>query len=261
MTAEVAAAYSESASAWQAGPGRIYDRLADVVVSHCPIPLAGCRVLDHGAGTGAAGRAVASAGAATVIAVDAAFGMLAHERRTRPPAVAGDALALPFAADVFDVVIAAFSLNHLVDPAAGLRELVRTVRRRGAIVAAVYAADDAHPVKVATEEAMVSFGWRPPSWYAEVRESAMPTLASAEGCRSAFVAAGLDPHVDALRVAFSGLGATELIEWRLGMAQHAPFLASLPRAERAALAAAARTRLGTGWPPLERSILVASALV
>ena len=43
-------------------------------------------------------------------------GMLAHDAGRRPPAVAGDALALPFAAGAFDAAVAAFSLNHLSRP-------------------------------------------------------------------------------------------------------------------------------------------------
>lgn len=67
----VAAAYSAAAGSWQQGPGLIYDRLADVVLSRSPVPLWGARVLDAGAGTGAASRAAAAAGASRVIARDA----------------------------------------------------------------------------------------------------------------------------------------------------------------------------------------------
>jgi len=88
VTAEsAAAAYSAVGGGWQRGPGRIYDRLAEVVVSKLPIPLQGAVALDLGAGTGAASRSLAAGGATLVIAVDAAFGMLAHDARQRPPAV------------------------------------------------------------------------------------------------------------------------------------------------------------------------------
>ena len=57
VTSPVGAAYSATGAAWQAGPGRIYDRLAEVMLASPPAPLAGQRVLDVGAGTGAATRA------------------------------------------------------------------------------------------------------------------------------------------------------------------------------------------------------------
>ena len=66
--------------------------------------------------------------------------------------------------------------------------------------------------------------------------------------------------VEHVRVPFPELGAAELVEWRLGMPQHAPFTASLPPAERAALRARALDLLGEA-PPLVRSVLVLSALV
>ena len=65
--------------------------------------------------------------------------MLAHQATARPPAVVGDALALPFAPSAFDAAVAAFSLNHLSDPAAGLREMARVTRPGGAVLGATYA--------------------------------------------------------------------------------------------------------------------------
>ena len=76
----LADAYTATGGAWQAGPGRIYDQLSQVLVDHCPGGVAGRAVLDLGAGTGAASRAAQSAGARTTIAVDVAVGMLRHER-------------------------------------------------------------------------------------------------------------------------------------------------------------------------------------
>jgi len=253
------AAYSASAQAWRRGPERIYDRLAEVLVAHSPLPLAGCRVLDVGAGTGAAGRAALAAGAAAVVAVDAAAGMLAHDAGRRPPAVVGDALALPLAGAVFDASVAAFSLNHLTDPGAGLREMARVTRPGGALVASSYAADDGHPVRVAVESALAARGWAPPPWARALREEALVLLASVEGCAAAARAAGLDARIEALRVPFPELHGPALVAWRLGMAQHAPFVTRLPPPERESLAADALARLGSA-PPLVRSILVVSAI-
>lgn len=256
----LAAAYSATAAAWQRGPARVYDRLAEVLLARSPVPVGGGRVLDVGAGTGAATRAALAAGATAVIAVDSAVGMLAHDASRRVPAVAGDALALPFAAATFDAAVAAFSLNHLTDPAGGLREMARVTRRGGALLASSYAADDDHPVKVAVEAALGAHGWKPDGWYATMRTEAASLLATADACAAAAGAAGLEAVVEPVRVAFPELEARDLVAWRLGMAQHAPFLGRLPQAEQDAVAVEALGRLGDAPPPLVRSILVVSAL-
>lgn len=259
MTDGLLTAYSDSAGAWQQGPSRVYDRLAEVLVSSCPIPLTGCRVVDVGAGTGAAGRAALAAGADSVVAVDVASGMLAQDAAQRPPGVVGDALALPLASSSFDVALAAFSLNHLAEPAAGLREMARVTAAGGAVVAASYADDDTHPVKAAVEAALQARGWEPAPWYIALREVA-PLLATVPGWRAAAGAAGLDAEVEPVRVPFPELTARDLVAWRLGMAHHAPFMAQLPPAERAHVAEDALAQLGAVVPPLVRSILVLRAV-
>ena len=261
MTGSVAGAYSATGGAWQAGPGPIYDRLAEVVVGMAPAPVAGGRAVDVGAGTGAASRALVVAGAASVVAVDVAVGMLAHGAEERPPAVAGDARALPFRDGSFDVAVAAFSLNHLADPATGLRELARVTRAGGAVVASSYAADDTHPVKAAVEGALRARGWALDPWFDRLRVEAVPRLATVEGCRRAAAEAGLDgAEVAAVRVPFPDLDGADLVRWRLGMAQHAPFLAGLTGPERDAVTADALARLGEAVEPLVRSILVIAAV-
>ena len=259
MSGAVAAAYSATGDAWQRGPGRIYDRIAEVLVARSPTPFDGCEVLDVGAGTGAASRALRVAGAAAVVAVDAAFAMLAHEACGRPPAAVGDVLALPFAAMAFDAAVAAFSLNHLSDPAAGLREMARVTRRGGSLLAASYATDDAHPVKVAVEATLAARGWSPEPWYLELRQSAS-RLATVESGAAAAAGAGLDARVEVVRVPFPELEPHDLVAWRLGLAQHAPFVARLAPDERAAVAADALARLSDGVPSLVRSILVVRAI-
>lgn len=260
MTTGLAAAYSATGGAWQRGPGRIYDRLAEVLVARCPVPIDGCRVVDVGAGTGAASRAALAAGAEVVVAVDAAVGMLAHDAARRPPAAAADALALPFAADAFDAAIAAFSLNHLTDPAAGITEMARVTRPGGGLVVAAYAADDGHPVKAAVEAALTGRGWAPEPWYTAMSAEAAPKLATLEACAVAAAAAGLDAQVEAIRAPFPELGVYDLVAWRLGLAQHAPFLAGLAPADREAVTADAVARLGGAVSPLVRSLLVLSAV-
>ncbi|HEX6394512.1 MAG TPA: methyltransferase domain-containing protein [Acidimicrobiales bacterium] len=260
MTTDAAAAYSVTGGAWQEGPGRIYDRLAEVLAARCPVPLKGCRVLDVGAGTGAVTRAVLGAGASGVVAIDVALGMLAYDAARRPPAVVGDAVALPFDRSTFDAAVAAFSLNHLAAPADGLREMARVTRPGGALLAAAYATDDTHPVKAAVEDALAARGWSPQPWYAALRTEVTPLMATVEGCAAAAKGAGLDARVELIRVPFPELDRSHLIDWRLGMAQHAPFLTRLSPDDRAAVSADALARLGDATEPLVRSILVLQAI-
>ena len=260
MIEGVATAYSATGAAWQRGPGRVYDRLAEVVVARSPVPLDGGTVLDVGAGTGAATRAALAAGASAVVAVDPAVGMLRHDASRRVPAVAGDALALPFPAATFDAAVAAFSLNHLTDPAGGLREMARVTRHGGALLASSYAADDDHPVKIAVESALAAQGWTPEPWYATMKTEAVSLLATADACAAAADAAGVDAVVEPVRVAFPELDARDLIAWRLGMAQHAPFVRGLSAGQRGTVVEAALAGLGDPVPPLVRSILVVGAV-
>lgn len=257
MKGDVAAAYSAAGAAWAAGPARVYRRLADELVARCPGGVQRRRVLDLGAGTGVAGDAARAAGAATVVAVDVAPGMLAAADVDRP--VAGDALALPFRDGDFDAVIAAFSLNHVDDPAAGLREAARVVAPGGGLVAGAYAADDTHPAKAAAEAAATARGWAPPPWYEWVRSRAVPALASVDSARTVLDDAGVRGTAEHVRVLVDGLSPGDLVAWRLGMAQLAPFVASLPTSERDDLAADAVARLGADPPPLVRSIIVVTA--
>jgi ubiquinone/menaquinone biosynthesis C-methylase UbiE len=169
-------AYSRTGGAWEAGPGRIYNRLAEIVVAHSPVPLTGRVVLDHGAGTGAASRAIASAGGLPV-AADAAWGMLAFDAGPRPPATVADAAALPFADACFGGVVSAFCLNHALDPVPGLREIGRVTASGGAMVVATYAEDDSHPMREALEAALTEAGWVAADWYVEVRNQATAPLA------------------------------------------------------------------------------------
>jgi SAM-dependent methyltransferase len=257
---DVAAAYDQTGAAWQAGPGPIYDRLADVALGRCPVPIVGASVLDVGAGTGAATRAARARGATRVVAVDSAFGMLAVDAPRRPPAAVADARALPLRAGAFDVVVAAFSLNHVDDPAIALAEAARVVRRGGAIVVTAYANEDTHPVKAAVEGAATARGWNSDGWYEELKSGAVPLLATTDRAVAAARDAGLaDTRAERVDVSFPDLRAHELVAWRLGMANVAPFVAALAPPARDALAADATARLGEDPPPLVRSMIVLTA--
>lgn len=92
----------------------------------------GERVLDIAAGTGVSTREYARGGA-WCVATDFSFGMLQHTH-TGTPAVAADALALPFADDSFDAATISFGIRNFVDASAALAEIARVVRPGGRLV-------------------------------------------------------------------------------------------------------------------------------
>ena len=114
------------------GQDRRWRRLTARAVAGVP----GQRVLDLAAGTGTSSRALA-AGGARCVGCDFSLGMLQVGVR-RPAArvafVAGDALALPFRDESFDAVTISFGLRNLVDPDAGLAEMLRVTRPGGRLV-------------------------------------------------------------------------------------------------------------------------------
>jgi demethylmenaquinone methyltransferase / 2-methoxy-6-polyprenyl-1,4-benzoquinol methylase len=95
----------------------------------------GQRILDLAAGTGTSSQPFADVGA-YVVPCDFSLGMLQVGKEARPhlPFVAGDATRLPFADDSFDVVTISFGLRNIVDPDAGLGEMLRVTRPGGALV-------------------------------------------------------------------------------------------------------------------------------
>lgn len=98
-------------------------------------PRDGERVLDLAAGTGTSSVPFATAGA-VVVPCDFSQGMLRVGKRERPRLAftAGDGTRLPFADESFDVVTISFGLRNFVDPAAGLREMLRVTRPGGRLV-------------------------------------------------------------------------------------------------------------------------------
>jgi SAM-dependent methyltransferase len=255
--ASLADAYSRTGGAWEQGPGRIYRRLSEVLVACLPGGVAGRDVLDLGAGTGAAGRAAIQSGAARVVEVDFATGLLAVGRERRPPAVASDIRALGLRSASFDSVIAAFSLNHIVDPDRAAAEAARVLRPDGELVVSSYAADDTHPVKQVVERACAARGWSAPDWYRQLQRDAAPLLATPERALDALASVLPGARAEVVRVPFPELDRRALVEWRLGMAQFAPFVAELDARRQRELADDASAGLADD-SPLVRSIVVIS---
>jgi demethylmenaquinone methyltransferase/2-methoxy-6-polyprenyl-1,4-benzoquinol methylase len=128
-------------------------------------PQPGERVLDLAAGTGTSSEPFADRGA-TVVPCDFSLGMLQVGKKARPrlPFTAGDGTLLPFADDAFDAVTISFGLRNIVDPSAGLRELLRVTRPGGRLVVCEFS----HPT------------WAPfRTAYVEYLMRALPPLARA----------------------------------------------------------------------------------
>jgi len=98
-------------------------------------PGPGDRVLDLAAGTGTSSQPFRDRGA-VVVPCDFSVGMLQEGKRKLPhlPFTAGDGTQLPFADDTFDAVTISFGLRNIVDPDAGLREMLRVTRPGGRLV-------------------------------------------------------------------------------------------------------------------------------
>jgi ubiquinone/menaquinone biosynthesis C-methylase UbiE len=266
LTAGLRAGYDVAAQDWAEGPGLMYAELARALVAAAPVPLAGRVVLDLGAGDGVAGRAALAAGARRVVAVDLSEGMLrraawgygARGNGGRGYPVAADAVALPFRDGGFDLVLAAFCLNHLGSLAAGLAE----ARRVGAAIAAsMFAPGWTHPAKQAVDDVVRSFGYQPPAWHTIL---APGSRASDPQVLAQCAAAAGFTRVQARTTAVPTRLATaaELVSWRLGMAHIAPFIRSLDEPRRAAVRRAAVQAVAATSgrePPLVVSMVVLTA--
>lgn len=251
--AAVGAAYGAAASAWRAGPERMYAALAEAMADLAPVDLDGATVLDAGAGSGVAGAACRRRGARSVVAVDLAHGMLVG---SAVPAAVGDLTRLPFRSGSFDLAAAAFSLNHFADPTPAMVELHRVA---GALVASVFAPRWDHPAKATVDAVMAEHGFVVPEWYAEFKAGGGDGDPGPADLEARAASAGFGTAAARVVEVDTGLGTpADLVAWRMGMAHLAPWAATLSPADLAAARQDAEAAVA-GMPPLVVPIVVLGA--
>jgi demethylmenaquinone methyltransferase/2-methoxy-6-polyprenyl-1,4-benzoquinol methylase len=93
------------------------------------------KVLDIAAGTGTSSLAFGDSGA-FVVPMDFSFGMLAAGKAKNPglPFIQGDALALPFLDNAFDVVTISFGIRNVHNTGRALEEMLRVTKPAGRLV-------------------------------------------------------------------------------------------------------------------------------
>ena len=256
MTADL---YARSGPRWALGAELVYGPIAAELVAMSPHPLGGRTVLDAGAGTGAVSSALAAQGA-RVVAMDLSAGMLAWNAAARPPCAVADIRALPLADGSVDDAIAAFVLNHLTDPVAGLTELARITRPGGAVLAAVFSNDSRSQARDRIDALARAAGWQAPGWYAELKATAIPIL----GSRAAMAAAARQAGLTGIRAEERpvDVGVTEpgqLVRYRLGHPVFAGWLDEIGPVRAAAFAAATEQAVRDDMRPYEPLVVFLSA--
>lgn len=228
------AAYDRYMGAWS--------RLAGEAFLEWLKPKAGLRWLDVGCGNGAFTELIARRCApSTLEGIDPSEAQL-ESARAHPALKAavfrkGDAMALPFAADAFDVAVMPLVVFFLTDPAKGVAEMARVVAPGGLVTA--YAWDmpgGGFPYAVLQEE-MKAMG-RPAS------KTPSPEVSKLEALQALWTGAGLEAvatRIYAVERTFSGF--EEYWSVVLGGPSVAPTLAALSPEETADLQARLKARL------------------
>jgi ubiquinone/menaquinone biosynthesis C-methylase UbiE len=216
--------YAGMAEVWADDAALAYVPLARHLVALAPEPPAGLQALDAGAGSGAAGDALREAGA-RVVAADREFDMAAFGSRAGP-AVTADVTALPFRAHSFDLVVAAFVVNHLARPAHGLAEMRRVARPRGAVLVSVFSTSRA-AAKASVDEVAAAYGFVRPPWYDDLQRHAS-AVGSTESMKAALADAGFASVVVTEQAVDVGLTDPALVvRYRTGMPHLRRFVAGL----------------------------------
>ena len=97
-------------------------------------PLSVARAIDIGTGTGRNLRRLADEGVTASVGLDRSTAMLKRAVVRGTPLIAGDAAALPFASEAFDLVLASLMAGDLSDLSGFTREASRVLRRGGSLV-------------------------------------------------------------------------------------------------------------------------------
>ena len=157
-----------------------------------------------------------------------------------------DITALPFRDFRFDLAVAAFVVNHLEDPVAGLAELRRVTRPRGTVLVSVFSTTRS-AAKTAIEAVAQAYGYVAPAWYRRMQDHAR-AIGTVEAMTGALRAAGFARFRVTEEPVDLGLRDPALIvRYRTGMAQLHFFVAGLdPDRRRAFLAEAATAVAHTG---------------
>jgi ubiquinone/menaquinone biosynthesis C-methylase UbiE len=251
---EIRAAYGDAAAAWAQGPAAVYRAMATELVGRSPVRVDGARVLDLGAGTGAASQAAGAAGAARIIAADLALGML-RRGAGWGAAVTADAACLPFSAGAFDLAVAQCCLGHLPDPAAAMAQLRRVST---AVVASEFDPRWSHPAKSIVDGVAARYGFLAPGWYSRVKQSPLtadPRRWLAEHARRSGFSGIV---IETRSVALGCDTPMAMTRWRLGMAHLAPWVGTLGASGRDDLQADCEQALA-GVPPPVVSLVVLAA--
>lgn len=256
----VATAYDGLAERWDTGAGQVYRPLARALAAASPVSLAGRLVLDVGSGTGAVATALAARGARVVVA-DASVSMLTYPGAQRWPAVAADALTLPFLDDMFDAVFAGFLLNHLA-PVPALAELVRAVRPGGGVAASTWAADEPDPVKRTIDALIASWGWVAPAWLRVMKAEVEPISGDPRRLAAAAEEAGLvDVRATVSREALGVREPGAVVAYRLAMPHIAPWFAALDRPARAEVTRQSRVAVASGFAAWRPAVILLAGRV
>jgi SAM-dependent methyltransferase len=220
------------AEVWATNAALVYTPLARHLIDAAPADLRGVVALDAGAGPGVAGDVLRGRGA-RVVAVDREFDMASA---CAAPAIVADVTALPFRAASFDVVVAAFVVNHLPDPVAGLVELRRVTRPGGAVLVSSFS-DARASAKNAVDATAAKYGYVPPGWYTDLKTCAHG-VGSACAVERAVRAAGFARWTVTEDAVDVGLTApADVVRYRLAVPQLHRFATGLPADVRAAFVA------------------------
>ncbi len=154
------AAYERYMGFWSRSAGRVFlDFLS---------PPAQQRWLDVGCGNGAFTTLVMeSCAPAEMHGIDPSEGQLAFARERMAGGAAsfqqGDAMALPFEPDAFDIAVMALVIQFVPDPARAVAEMARVVAPGGTVATYVWSQDGAGSPSKVFSEVFRACGFSPPS--------------------------------------------------------------------------------------------------